>query len=347
MYKRYDFAILLVLLFLSSCNPAGPAVAETPTLLSPTMTAGQTSTPVATSTPVNTSTPVPETAASNDSSTTGLTQPTIDLAAQSAVVMDAATGDILYEKNAHQRMFPASTTKMMTALLALEYFSLDEIIRVGEESNLAWTQDRMNAQKAGLFYGQELAMKELLYGLMLTSGSDAAFTIAANVARVERGEMFMDDEQALAHFADLMNRKASAIGAVETNFTNPDGMQDPNHYTSASDLALIAQYAMQDPRFRELVATTAYQTAETVTRTGDIISRFWENTNRLIQPQDEHYYASANGIKTGTTAEAGFCLVSSASFGDTLVIAVVLGSTEEGVWTDSIRLLEFAKDNLS
>jgi D-alanyl-D-alanine carboxypeptidase (penicillin-binding protein 5/6) len=267
------------------------------------------------------------------------------LHAQSAILFDAATGEVLYEKNAHEKMYPASTTKIMTAILALDYFKLDEIIRVGDEANLTWTSDRLAAQKAGLYYGQELTMNELLYGLLLASGSDAAFTVAVNVARRERGNDFLTDDQALIHFSALMNQKAKSIGAVETYFVNPDGMQDSQHYSTAYDLALIATYAMQDPRFREIVATPVYTTAQTVTSSGGIYSRSWENTNRLIQSQDEQYYAPANGIKTGTTSEAGHCLVSSAMVGDNLVIAVVLNSTQERVWSDSVTLLEYANDN--
>jgi D-alanyl-D-alanine carboxypeptidase (penicillin-binding protein 5/6) len=271
--------------------------------------------------------------------------PSLDLQAESAVLFDVETGAVLYAKNAHQKMYPASTTKIMTAALALDYMKTDEIIRVGDEVNLTWTSDRMDAQKAGLYYGQELTVNELLYGLLLASGSDAAFTIAVNVAKRESGNDFLTDEQALALFSVLMNQKAKFIGAVETNFINPDGIHDPNHYSTAYDLALIAKYAMQDPHFREIVMTPNYTTAQTVTNTGERYSRSWENTNRLIQPQDEQYYALANGIKTGTTAEAGHCLISSAMLGDNLVIAVILNSTQQRVWSDSVTLLEYARDH--
>ena len=141
-----------------------------------------------------------------------------------------------------------------------------------------------------------------------------------------------------------MNQKAKSIGAVETNFTSPDGIQDPSHYSTAYDLAFIAQYAMQDPQFREIVAAPTY-TAQIVNQDGEWNSRTWENTNHLILPQNEHYYAPANGIKTGTTIEAGHCLISSAMDGGHLVIAVVLNSTQEEVWSDSVTLLEYASDN--
>lgn len=341
MKKNRFFTMILVLLVMSGCIPAGDGTVDAPTAASPTTAVPPTLTPA------STHTPEPATATPEDAPAAGLVLPSMDLAAQSAVLVDALTGDVLYEKNAHQRMYPASTTKIMTALLALEYFRTDEIIRVGEESNLTWTAERIDAQKAGLYYGQELAMRELLYGLLLASGSDAAFTIAANVARRESGEIFMDDQQAVIYFSELMNRKAAVIGAAETNFTNPDGIQDPNHYSTAFDLALIARAAMQDTQFREIVATTVYETAQTITESGGVYSRSWENTNKLIQPEDVHYYAPANGIKTGTTPEAGHCLVSSAMVGSDLFIAVVLGSTQEGVWSDAAMLLEYAKENRS
>ncbi len=267
---------------------------------------------------------------------------TLGLAAQSAVLIDAQSGRVLYEKNAHQRMFPASTTKMMTALLALEYFDLDEVIWVGEEVNLAWTTFRLDAQKAGLLYSQEISMQELLYGLMLVSGSDAAFVIAVNVARRESGDAFLPIDQAVERFCGLMNARARELGALETNFTSPDGYQDSNHYSTAYDLALIARAAMQDDRFQTIVGATFYRPAGSQTDTG-IFTQAWTNTNRLLDREDAAFYAPATGIKTGTTEEAGYCLVSAAEFDRASAIAVVLDSTQEGVWSDSVSLLEYAR----
>lgn len=346
MQNRLCSTTLLLLILFTGCVPSKSMAARSDKELQP-MTVStltdkfvRTSIPTATiaatrtEAPIHTSTPAPE------------KYPDLGLQAQSAILLDTMTGKVLYAKNAHQKMYPASTTKIMTAILALDYLHLDEVLRVGDEANLTWSSERLDAQKAGLYYGQEITMKELLYGLLLASGSDAAYTIAVNVAQRESGDDFLPDDQALTHFSELMNQKAMSIGAAETNFTNPDGMQDPNHYSTAYDLALIAQYAMQDARFREIVATPNYQTAQTVTKSGGIYSRTWENTNRLIQPQDEHYFALANGIKTGTTSEAGHCLVSSAMVGDSLVIAVVLNSTSEGVWADSVTLLKYANSSL-
>ena len=272
-------------------------------------------------------------------------QSNLDLQAESALLMDAQTGQVFLEKNARQRMFPASTTKIMTALLALEYLDMEETLMVGEEVNQAWTKLRINAQKAGLEYGQEISVKDLLHGMLLMSGSDAAFVLAYQTAQRESGGMYMDVNQAITHFSELMNAMAQELGAFDTHFVNPDGFQDPEHYSTAYDLAMIARAAMQNRDFRSIVETPTYLSAELEFVNGTYPLR-WDTTNRLLDVNDMHYYAPANGIKTGTTEEAGYCLVSSAVFDERLVIAVVLNSGVENVWTDSISLLEYARQNL-
>ncbi|GAP14096.1 D-alanyl-D-alanine carboxypeptidase [Longilinea arvoryzae] len=343
--KRHAFRCLfLVVFFLSACSPAnfGAGIPSTVkrTMVTPTLTDTPTSAPSATPTP--TPEPVPPTA----QPVVYLEQDPLALAAQSAILIDAQSGTVLYEKAAHRRMFPASTTKIMTALLALEYFDRDEVIWVGDEVNLAWTKFRLDAQKAGLLYSQEIGMEDLIYGLMLVSGSDAAFVIAVNVARRESGDAFMPIDQAVERFCGLMNERARELGALDTNFTSPDGYQDSNHYSTAYDLALIARAAMQDDRFRKIVDVAYYRPAGSETDTGTF-SQAWSNTNRLLDREDAVFYAPATGIKTGTTDEAGHCLVSSAEFDGAGAIAVVLDSTAEGVWSDSVSLLEYARESSS
>lgn len=334
----YPAAALLMLLFLAACQTtsAHPAVSATPA--TPSVT------PTGTNSPAPPPTLIPA-SATPDLSAIRYEQSGLALAAQSAVLIDAQSGEALLEKDPHRLLYPASTTKIMTALLALEYFEPDEMLWVGDEVNLAWTRFRLDAQKAGLLYGQEISMRELLYGLMLASGSDAAFVIAANVARRERQDDWLPVDQAIVRFCELMNQRAREIGALDTNFTSPDGFQDSNHFSSAYDLAVIAREAMQNPLFREIVRSETYQPAEHDAQNG-VFSVFWRNTNRLLDPADADYYAAANGIKTGTTTEAGYCLVSSAEFDGQTYIAVALNSTQEGVWSDSVALLEYARENL-
>lgn len=337
--------ICLLAVWLSACGPSAnrPQVDLTPQ--------PPAASPSPSETPPPTATAEPSTTATIDATGTAqflniaYEQSALNLDAVSALVMDAQTGQVLVEKNARQRMYPASTTKIMTALLALEYFSLDETLLVGEEVNQSWTKLRINAQKAGLEYGQEISVKDLLHGLLLMSGSDAAFVLAFNTALRASGGSFASVEEGVGYFSAMMNERARQLGAMDTNFVNPDGFHDPNHYSTAYDLAVISQAAMQNGIFRSIVQTPLYRSAELVFDNGSY-PLHWQNTNRLLDVHDVHYYTPANGIKTGTTPEAGSCLVSSATFDGRLVIAVVLDANMESVWTDSIRLLEYARTTL-
>ncbi len=342
LIERHTFLLLfLSVLCLNACNSVNLSPAITPTAHLATVTPTLTETPIREPSP--TPTPTPEPASLTSQPVVYLEPDPLGLSAQSAILIDAQSGVALYEKDAHRRMFPASTTKIMTALLALEYFDLEEVIWVGDEVNLAWTQFRLDAQKAGLLYSQEISMEDLLFGLMLVSGSDAAFVIAVNVARRESGDAFLPIDQAVKRFCGMMNERARELGAVETNFTSPDGYQDPNHYSTAYDLALIARAAMQDDRFRKIVGAAFYRPAVSQTDTRSF-TQSWTNTNRLLDREDTAFYTPATGIKTGTTPEAGYCLVSAAEFEGASAIAVVLDSTQEGVWSDSVSLLEYARE---
>jgi D-alanyl-D-alanine carboxypeptidase (penicillin-binding protein 5/6) len=337
--QRLFPALFLLAVWLTACTqkPAADLSPQAP---------ASTETPVSTPAPAATQTLIP-TATADATATAAyqnelFEQSGLNLAGVSAVLLDAQSGQVLLAKNAYQQMYPASTTKIMTALLALEYFTLDERIVAGEEIDQAYTAYRVNANKAGLVAGQNISVKDLLYGLLLISGSDAAFVVAVNTARRESGAAFASMDDAVTYFSAMMNERAKEIGALNTHFVNPDGYHDPEHYSTAHDLALIAQAAMQNSAFRDIVQTPLYQTREIVSESGSITLR-WQNTNRLLDWRDGYYYASANGIKTGTTNEAGSCLVSSAALDDRLGIAVVLGSTPENVWSDSISLLEYAR----
>lgn len=248
----------------------------------------------------------------------------VPLEAAGAIVIDQETGDVLYEKDALQQLYPASTTKILVALLAIEQGELDRLITVGEEVSLISD----DSSRAGLRIGEQLTLRDLICALMLPSGNDAAYTIAVQIAREKSGDLSLDSRQAVALFVELMNRRARQAGAKNSHFVNPDGYHDQRHYTTPWDMALIAREAMQETFFRETVAMKYYE------------SRGWKNTNKLLDPASPHYYSSATGVKTGYTSAAGHCLVSSASKDGAEVIAVVLGSSETGQWTDSVSLLE-------
>lgn len=232
--------------------------------------------------------------------------------ASSSILIEAASGAVLFAKDPEQRRAPASTTKMMTAIVALEKGRLDRVIQVspraaGTPGSSLW-----------LRAGDRFTLRELLKGMMLHSGNDGSMAVAEGVAgSVER-------------FVDLMNIKAKEIGALKTNFRNPHGLRAPSHYTTALDLALIARYGLANKNFAELVR----QKTGTLRHADGGSEMPLTNTNRLLW-----YLEGANGVKTGTTNEAGYCLVSSATRDGKQLIAVVLNSADR--WGDSARLLEY------
>ena len=233
--------------------------------------------------------------------------------ASAAVLIEADSSAVLFSKRHDLRRAPASTTKMMTAIVALEKGDLSKEIRV---SPLA---ARTPGSTIWLRPGDRLSLKELLEGMMLCSGNDGSMAVAEGVAGNVNA------------FVTLMNLKAKEIGAINTSFKNPHGLRAPSHYTTALDLALIARYAMANPRFAQLVS----KKTATLTWSDDQNKAISiQNTNRLLW-----YLEGADGIKTGTTNEAGRCLVASACREGRRFIAVVLNSGDR--WGDCARLLEY------
>lgn len=211
--------------------------------------------------------------------------------AQSEIAMELSTGTVLCENNADTRLPMASTTKIMTAILIIEDCDLDEVITVPEEA--------AGAEGSSIYLkkDQKISVKDLLYGLMLRSGNDAAAALA------------LHHSGSIQNFAAKMNQKALELGAENTNFVNPSGLPDENHYTTARDLCKIACYAMKNEVFKEVVGTKKY-TGETVN---------FANKNKML-----FEYEGANGVKTGYTKRAGRCLVSSAMKNEMEVVCVVL-----------------------
>lgn len=260
------------------------------------------------------------------------------LDAETAILMDQRSGQILYAKNADKQMYPASTTKILTALVAVEEGDLDEIITVGNEVlHVPW-----DSSKAGLLAGDTISLRELIYGLMLPSGNDAAYTIAVHLGRRRLGDPQGSVSAAVAAFTDMMNERAWELGATATNFTVPDGYHRKEHYTTARDLAIIARAALEHPFLREVAATSRYVPETWV---GPYV-RPWGNTNQLVRPY-QYGYQYATGLKSGYTGEAGFCMVGSAAKGDMELIAVVMNTSKEGRWLDTIALLEYGFENFA
>ena len=258
--------------------------------------------------------------------------------AEGAISVELSTGKIVYEKNAHQKMYPASTTKVMTALLVLENCNLDEKAKVSYESIQAVPEGYSNAN---LQVGEEMSVKDLLYALMLPSANEAANVLAEHVAG------------SVESFSTMMNTRAEELGCETTHFVNPNGIHNENHYSSAYDLYLIAKEAMKNDTFRKIVSTTKYTLPATEIYPNN--DRTYTNTNKLIiynssNRADNYYYKDAIGIKTGFTSQAGNCLISAASRDGLEFINVVLNAklTDDGLsyrFLDSIELFNYDYDN--
>ncbi|MBE3577816.1 MAG: D-alanyl-D-alanine carboxypeptidase [Limnochordales bacterium] len=237
------------------------------------------------------------------------------LSAASAILVDNETGTVLYARNEHTRRAPASTTKILTAILAIESGRLNRTVKVSRRAaNVIGSDINLRA-------GQVVHLEDLLAGLLIRSGNDAAIAIAEAVAG------------SVEEFAALMNRRAAELGATNSHFVNPHGLDTPDHYTTAYDLALLARTAMNYPLFARLVATRSYSPTS-------IPGVSWHNTNRLLWSFD-----GMEGIKTGTTGRAGNCLVAAASRDGRQLISVVMGS--ENRWGDTSRLLEWGFTNFT
>lgn len=234
--------------------------------------------------------------------------------AAGAVLMEAGTRMVLMAKQAHKKLPMASTTKVMTALIAIEHCSLEEMVEVPAEA-YGVEGSSMYLQK-----GEKLSMRDLLYGLMLVSGNDAAIAIAVHVGGSLEG------------FTALMNQKAYVLGALNTHFVTPNGLPGDDHYTTAYDLALICAAAMEQDTFREIVSSTYFRTT-----TGAVL-RTLKNKNKILWE-----YEGGSGVKTGFTKAAGKCLVFSAEREGMTLIGVVLNCPD--MFGDAKAMLDYGFDN--
>ncbi len=236
----------------------------------------------------------------------------LSVSAQSAILMEASTQDIIFEKNAYERLPMASTTKIMTALIAIEkYGDMSKSVTVANQAV------GVEGSSIYLHQNETLTMEDLVYAVMLESANDAAAAIAYEIAGSIEG------------FADLMNEKAAEIGLENTHFTNPHGLDNPEHYTTAYDLAKLAVYALENDTFRSIVST--YK--KTIPLNGTEGTRLLLNHNKMLK-----YYDNAIGVKTGFTKKSGRCLVSAADRDGVTVVAVTLNAPDD--WNDHRAMLD-------
>lgn len=247
-----------------------------------------------------------------------------NVSADSAILMDATTGTILYSKNMDDSYPPASTTKTMTALLTLENSNLDDIVTVGKNPPY------VDGSKIGIFEGEEISVRNLLYGMLLLSGNDCAVALAEHISG------------STSAFADLMNKKAKELGALDTHFVNPSGLYDENHKTSAKDLALIMKALIKYPEFREISSTFSYKIPPTNKHPEGINLA---NENKLINKNSMYYYNGADAGKTGYTIQSLHSYVASAERNGQRLIVALVHDKNKTYFQDSRALFDYGFKN--
>ena len=241
---------------------------------------------------------------------------------QSAMLINAITGSVIYEKAADAKRYPASTTKIMTLLLAIESGQTDLVVETTEEMVRIPT----DSSSIDLQVGDRMAFEALLYGMMLKSGNDAANAVAITVGG------------SLDNFVMRMNERAKELGCANTNFTNVHGYQNENHYTTARDMSLIAAEGMKYELFRKIVSTPYFTLPATLHRAQGLDIT---NGNLMVIGSSEFYYAPMLGIKTGYHSDAGQCFVGAANKDNIELISVTFNTSQNGRWEDTRRLMEY------
>lgn len=255
--------------------------------------------------------------------------------AKGAIIGEMKTGETVYELNADQKLYPASTTKIMTAILALENGDPSDVVTVSANAVDSLEDSGSNVL---LKEGEQMNFLDMVTYLLVASGNDAANALAEHIAGSSDA------------FVQMMNDKALELGCTNTHFVNPHGLHDENHYTTARDLLKIAEYAMANETFASIVKidrttlpATNMRGEQTISTTNHLISR-WRSR--------DYYYDGAIGIKTGSTTPAGLCLVSGVESGDLTYITVILGAEKGedgslGSFTETIKLLDYARSGFS
>jgi D-alanyl-D-alanine carboxypeptidase (penicillin-binding protein 5/6) len=251
--------------------------------------------------------PTPSRAATHD----------VPLVSRAALVLDSHSGRLLFAKNPDQRMYPASTTKVMTAILAIESGRMDEVVTIRR------TDTYVVPSIIGLIPGETITLKDLVYGLMLRSGNDAARAIARHLSGSQE------------EFAKLMNERARKLGCRATHFMNAHGLPHRYHYTTARDLGTMMRHAMELPEFREIIATRTYQSRSSRKK------RTFHNKNKLLS-----LYSDALGGKPGYTRAAQQTLVASAERDGVELVIVCLHSIGKSLWSDAIQLFDLGFEQL-
>lgn len=251
---------------------------------------------------------------------------------QSCILIEASTGDVLFEKNADAMMFPASTTKIMTAYIALQTADLDNDVVTVSQNAIDLVPS--GYQKTPFVAGEQVNMRDIVSAMLVRSGNEAANAIAE----------FCSPDGTIEGFANMMNATARMLGcSSNTHFSNPSGLQEDTHYVTARDMAIIARAAMQNEEFREIVCQTSYDLPATSRDDGGAAhpARTIVGDTQIINPESDLYYKDAIGIKTGFTNDAGYCFVGAANRMGIELISVVLYSGDNRRYMDTIKLFDY------
>ena len=252
-----------------------------------------------------------------------------DIVGECAILIEPNTGTVLYEKDPNKKMYPASITKIMTALLTLENCDMNETVVYSKKNIKSLTAEDSNIQCK---VGEKMKVKDCLYALMLSSANEAATALAEHISGTTE------------EFAKLMNARAKQAGAKNTHFANPNGLHDDNHYVTAYDMAMIMKDAIKYPAFLDIIHSTTY-TIPTNNKRKEPFTSY--QRHMMIYPTSQYYDEDVIGGKTGYTDQAGKTLVTYAKRGDVSLISVVLKSNGDIVFEDTKKLLDYGFDNFN
>ncbi len=250
-----------------------------------------------------------------------------ELEADAAILMDATTGEILYEKNIHKKEYPASITKLMTVLLAFESDKMDETITFSHDAVFGIEP---NSSHIAVDVGEKLTMEQAMYAIMLQSANEVSLGVAEQIDGSKEA------------FARHMTERAKQLGCTNTNFVNPNGLHSENHYTSAYDMALIAKELIKFDEFKKVMGTIRYEIPPTNTKTE---TRYLYGQHQMIKPPSLYCYEGCEGGKTGYTNEAMNTLVTYAKRDDTELVAVVFKCKGAGHYVDTTKLFDYGFAN--
>lgn len=259
-------------------------------------------------------------------------EPNFQIYSEGAILIDSKTGNILAQKDMDKQLYPASITKVLTAIIAIEKLNLDDILTASYSAVMSIPSGYSNA---GIKEGEQFSVRDLLDMFLIHSANEIGYIFAEHISG------------SISEFANLMNQKATELGCKNTHFTNPSGIQDTEHYTTAYDMAQITKYCMKNETFRNIVCKTSCKIAPTALYPEE---RYFKNTNSLLDPSNRYYYEYAIGVKTGFTSQAKNCFIGCSVKDGVELIVVLMGAeaTETGLsgrYTDAINLFNYGFEN--